>query len=737
MNSTAPNYILRSKERCAEIGMDPDVIPYPKTVLSEEEFLERREEYQEILDVVRFFSDKLLHSLEGTPVLVSVADSQGYLLEIEGDATIKSMIDEFGIAPGSRFTQDETGTNVISLSLQQPEAISLIGTDHYHTFLHEVACYGASFHYIDDDDLLGSLSIMMPIPFKNHLFLTMITQVVDSIERELLLRKRNRQLDIMNQIMLDRTQNGIVITDAKGKTLEFNSFAEELSGFTKDEVIGEDIRMSQITGQYFERVLDQEEIITNEVLPFANQNNEFLVCLFDAQPMYENGKMIGAFGEFRDISEQYSLQKKYNYLAYHDDLTELPNRRYFMEEMETTIRGIDDGVDDNAALVFIDLDRFKIINDNFGHSKGDKLLVDVSRRLEECVGPQDFVARMGGDEFIVLLKNFTENHYVTTIAERFLEKLNAPFLIENNEFHTTASIGIVYYPDTPITAETFMVYADNAMYEAKEQGKNTYVIYNEGLLDETIKEYKLEADLRNAIEHEEFVLYYQPQINNRTGKLSGMEALIRWQHPELGLLPPGAFIRLAEQNGLITQIGEWVVQEACRQQREWKDEGRELVRISVNLSTQQFLNRNLTGFIEQTLKKYDGSPEWLGVEITEYMAMEYEQSVKVLEELKELGIGISIDDFGTGYSSLNHLKNFEIDYIKIDKSFIQEVTGDHNDAVIVEAIITLAHNLDMDIIAEGVETSEQLDFLVQHECDVSQGYFFSKPLPPSEIIDKW
>lgn len=737
MNSTAPNYILRSKERCAEIGMDPDVIPYPKTVLSEEEFLERREEYQEILDVVRFFSDKLLHSLEGTPVLVSVADSQGYLLEIEGDATIKSMIDEFGIAPGSRFTQDETGTNVISLSLQQPEAISLIGTDHYHTFLHEVACYGASFHYIDDDDLLGSLSIMMPIPFKNHLFLTMITQVVDSIERELLLRKRNRQLDIMNQIMLDRTQNGIVITDAKGKTLEFNSFAEELSGFTKDEVIGEDIRMSQITGQYFERVLDQEEIITNEVLPFANQNNEFLVCLFDAQPMYENGKMIGAFGQFRDISEQYSLQKKYNYLAYHDDLTELPNRRYFMEEMETTIRGIDDGVDDNAALVFIDLDRFKIINDNFGHSKGDKLLVDVSRRLEECVGPQDFVARMGGDEFIVLLKNFTENHYVTTIAERFLEKLNAPFLIENNEFHTTASIGIVYYPDTPITAETFMVYADNAMYEAKEQGKNTYVIYNEGLLDETIKEYKLEADLRNAIEHEEFVLYYQPQINNRTGKLSGMEALIRWQHPELGLLPPGAFIRLAEQNGLITQIGEWVVQEACRQQREWKDEGRELVRISVNLSTQQFLNRNLTGFIEQTLKKYDGSPEWLGVEITEYMAMEYEQSVKVLEELKELGIGISIDDFGTGYSSLNHLKNFEIDYIKIDKSFIQEVTGDHNDAVIVEAIITLAHNLDMDIIAEGVETSEQLDFLVQHECDVSQGYFFSKPLPPSEIIDKW
>ncbi|SDJ24986.1 EAL domain-containing protein [Salimicrobium halophilum] len=737
MTYTTPHYITRSNERCSEIGMDPHSIPYPKTVLSEVELGNRRQEYQEILDVVRFFFDKLLHSLKGTPILVGVADAEGYLLEIEGDATIKSMIDQFGIAPGSRFSQDDTGTNVISLSLEQKEAISLVGTDHYHTFLHEVACYGASFHYIDEDDLLGSLSIMMPIHFKNELFLTMITQVVDSIERELLLRKRNRQLNIMNQIMLDRTQNGIVITDEEGKTLEFNKFAEQLSGFKKEEVLGQDIRVSPITGKYFESVLEEEKIITNEVLPFSNQNDEFLVCLFDAQPMYEKGRMIGAFGQFRDISEQYSLQKKYNYLAFHDDLTELPNRRYFMEEMETVIQEIDEGKNISASLIFIDLDRFKIINDNFGHSNGDRLLVEVSRRLKDCVGPEDFVARMGGDEFIILMKNFQQDSYATSIAERFLQKLHDPFLVEGNEFHTTASVGIVYYPDTPITAETFMVFADNAMYEAKEKGKNTYVVYNEGLLDEAMQEYKLEADLRNAIDHKEFVLHYQPQIDNQTGELAGLEALIRWEHPKLGLLPPGAFIRLAEQNGLITQIGEWVIEEACRQQREWHDQGRKNVTVSVNLSTQQFLNRNLTNFIEQTLQSHGGSPDWLGVEITEYMAMEYEQSVQVLEELKALGVGLSIDDFGTGYSSLNHLKNFQIDFIKIDKSFIQEVTGDHNDAIIVEAIITLAHNLEMKIIAEGVETADQLGFLAHHHCDISQGYLFSRPLPPKEITKEW
>ena len=278
-----------------------------------------------------------------------------------------------------------------------------------------------------------------------------------------------------------------------------------------------------------------------------------------------------------------------------------------------------------------------------------------------------------------------------------------------------------------------MVYADNAMYQAKSQGKNRFVVHTSELLDAMMDEYMLEVDLRRALENNEFVLYYQPQINNDTGKLVGFEALIRWQHPTLGLIPPGKFIKLAEENGLITQIGEWVIDEACTQNKKWHDAGMTPVKMSVNLSTQQFLTGNLIPYMENVLKRTAIDPAYVVVEITEYMAMEYDYSIQVLEQLKALGIGISIDDFGTGYSSFNYLKNFPIDYIKIDKSFVSELMNNEKDAIIVKAIISLAHNLHKEVIAEGVETKEQLDFLKTHQCDISQGYFFSKPLSSDEI----
>jgi len=718
---------------CKESGMDPNEVSRPKNFLSEVEFEEKRKSYSEILSVVSFFSNKLLNSLKGTPILVVVSDANGYLLEIEGDETIKSTIEQFGIRLSSLFTQEDTGTNVISLSLQQKHPITLIGEQHYHTFLHDIACYGTAFHYTDDNNLLGSVSIMMPISFQNPLFLTMLTQAVDSIERELLLRKQNKKLNIMNQIMLSRTRNGIVVTDEFGITTEFNDFAQKISNKSRESVVGRNIYDSSITGDYFKEVLEQGKIFVNEELQFKDGAGNLVVCLFDAQPIYEEDKMIGAFGQFRDISDRYILQEKYNYLAYHDDLTNLPNRRYINREVETIITGIKAGHPRTMALLYIDLDRFKVINDNFGHSYGDELITKVSERLCGCLGEKDILARMGGDEFIFLLTDFSSPNYATKMAEEIINLFHEPFQVGEKELHTTASIGVAIYPDYPLSMEKLMVYADNAMYQAKSQGKNRYVVHTSELLEEMMDEYSLEIDLRRALENNEFVLHYQPQIHNQTGKLVGFEALIRWQHPRLGLLAPGKFIKLAEENGLITQIGEWVINEACSQNKKWQDAGMAPIKVSVNLSTQQFLTRNLITFVEEVLERTALEPQYFVVEITEYMAMEYDYSILVLKQLKSLGIGISIDDFGTGYSSLNYLKNFPIDYIKIDKSFISELMNDPTDAIIVNAIITLAHNLQKEVIAEGVETKEQLDFLKNHQCDITQGFFFSKPLPAEDI----
>ncbi|RYG72057.1 EAL domain-containing protein [Lentibacillus lipolyticus] len=732
-----PHFITESKRLCKENGMDPNVMSRPKTFLTEQELKDKRKSYSEILSVVSFFSHKLLDSLQGTPILVVISDADGFLLDIDGDETIKATTEQLGIILGSQFTQEETGTNVVSLTLQEKRPISLIGTDHYHEMLKGIACYGASFQYQDEDDLLGSVSIMMPFQYQNPLFLTMLSQTVDSIERELLLRKQNRKLNIMNQIMLRRTSNGIVITDEYGITTEFNDYAQKISNNSRESVIGKNICYSLLTGGYFQEVIEHEAVFNNELLQFTNQDGNRVVCLFDAQPIYENGKMIGAFGQFRDISERHLLQEKYNYLAYHDDLTNLPNRRYIKKEIQAHIESIEDGTDKKLAILFLDLDRFKIINDNFGHSHGDDLLREVSKRLSECLGEQDVLARMGGDEFIFLLQDFVSDTYVTQVADDILRKFHEPFQVAGNALHTTASLGIAIYPEFPISPEKFMVYADNAMYQAKSQGKNRYVVYTSELLEDKIEELQLESDLKQALDQNEFVLHYQPQFDNKTGELTAAEALIRWQHPKLGLLYPNKFIKLAEESGMITEIGEWVIKEACAQNKKWQDAGMKPIKVAVNLSTQQFLTKNLVDFMQHVLQQTELDPPYLTVEITENMAIEYDHSLRVLKQLKATGICISIDDFGTGYSSLKYLKDFPIDYLKIDKSFVGEIIDDDNDAIIVKAMISLAHNLNLKVVAEGVETRAQLDFLNEYNCDITQGFLFSKPIPAATFEQQY
>ncbi|MEH7331628.1 ATP-binding protein [Neobacillus drentensis] len=310
MGETEPYYITQSKRFCKELGMDPNDLVSPQRFLTKKELFIKTKAYNEILEVVSYFSTKLLDSLKGTPILISVSDSNGYLLHMAGDETIKSTVDEFGIKIGSLFTQEDTGTNVISLVLQQRHPISLIGKDHYHKFLYEIACYGAPIHYTDEDHLLGSVSIMVPIVFQNPLLLTMLSQVVDSIERELLLRKQNRKLNILNQIMISRTRNGIIVTDEKGTTIEFNDFALKIFNQSSNTVIGKSIYDSVLIGEYFRRVIECGAKYENEVLTFTNENGDDIVCLFDAQPIYEEERLIGGFGQFRDITDRYLFEEK-------------------------------------------------------------------------------------------------------------------------------------------------------------------------------------------------------------------------------------------------------------------------------------------------------------------------------------------------------------------------------------------------------------------------------------------
>jgi diguanylate cyclase (GGDEF)-like protein/PAS domain S-box-containing protein len=416
------------------------------------------------------------------------------------------------------------------------------------------------------------------------------------------------------------------------------------------------------------------------------------------------------------------------FVAMHDSLTQLPNRMMFNLRLEHALQhAARQGT--RLAVMFIDLDRFKIINDTLGHESGDLLLREVAQRVTDSLRAGDMVARLGGDEFVVLLEDVPDAANVATVAEKLIDALTESFDITGREVHVTASIGICSYPTDAPDIPSLMRFADIAMYRAKEQGRNTFQFYSDHFNVHSVERLTLESQLRGALARDELVLHYQPVLEAKTGRISGMEALVRWQHPETGLLEPGKFIGIAEETGLIVPIGEWVLATACTQQRNWLEQGLPPVRVAVNLSPRQFMHRHLIDDVMKVLAETKCDTRYLELEITEGTVMHNAQhAVSLLARLKEMGIRIAIDDFGTGYSSLAYLKRFPIDSLKIDRSFVCDVPRDAGDTAITQAIIAMAHNLGLKTIAEGVETAEQLDFLRDHGCDELQGYYFSKPL---------
>ena len=456
--------------------------------------------------------------------------------------------------------------------------------------------------------------------------------------------------------------------------------------------------------------------------------------VYDGFIITDNGVYAG-MGTVYDLLQAITQRKQahLSYLAYHDALTGLPNRQSLIERLQQACsRAQRNGR--MVAMLFLDLDRFKLINDTFGHAAGDRLLKSVADRLAACVRGADTVARLGGDEFTVVLEDIVAGQDAATVAQKILDTLAQPFSLVQQEVFISASIGIALYPSDDNGIDSLFKKTDAAMYYAKEQGRNNYQFYSAEMNASLARKLHMENNLRRALEREELRLHYQPQVDTVSERIVGMEALLRWQHPEMGLVPPAQFIPLAEETGLIMPIGECTLRAACLQTRRWHERGFGPLRVAVNLSAHQFKQKDFPRTVARILGETGLDPGCLELELTESTVMDdVDQAIEILHALNAMGVYLSIDDFGTGYSSLSYLKRLPIDALKIDRSFVRDIGADSDDAAIVTAIIAMAHSLKLKVIAEGVETREQFAFLRKCRCDAMQGYYFSRPVPPEEF----
>ena len=466
-----------------------------------------------------------------------------------------------------------------------------------------------------------------------------------------------------------------------------------------------------------------------------------LVILREHLIQTELTRLLRGVREALDVQQRLQAERKraeerLQFLAYYDALTELPNRALLQDRLVQALAAARRRKE-KVALLFLDLDRFKIINDSLGHSVGDLLLQSVAGRLKGWARHQDTVARLSGDEFLIVLTGTKDMTDAAVAAERLIDTMNTGFVVQGHSLNVTCSIGISVFPDHSLDAETLVKNADAAMYCAKENGRNSFRFFTADLNAQLAERLTLERSLRQALERKEFFLAYQPQMDVATGRVIGLEALLRWQHPDLGLVPPDKFIRIAENSGLIVPIGEWVLRTACAQVRDWGDEGLLSVSVAVNVSVAQFRQEGFCQLVRKVLDETGLAPHQLELELTESLLLSDPRvMLSGLQELREMGIKLSIDDFGTGYSSLSYLRQFPVNKLKIDRSFIRNVTVNPDDAAITATIISMAKSLHLKVIAEGVETEEQMSFLRAQQCDEIQGYYFSKPLPADELAER-
>lgn len=543
---------------------------------------------------------------------------------------------------------------------------------------------------------------------------------------------------------LEVSINGVLITDATQPHMPIiyaNRAFETITGYSAEEVIGRNCRFLQ--GQErdqpgrreLSRAIEQRKEARVVMHNYRKDGSLFWNELYIAPVPNDKGEITHFIGIQSDITEQKHYQDELAYNASHDSLTALPNRTIFEDRLRQS-RDFCDRYERRMAVLFVDLDAFKPINDSLGHLVGDQVLIQVARRLEAAVRPGDSVARLGGDEFIVLLPDLAHEEDVMIVADRIMDQISRPYDVEGIRLQLTASIGITLSDGSIEDPLQLIQQADMAMYKAKQQGRNDYQWFTEDLNQKIFDRLQMRSDLQRAIEKKEFELYYQPQIAVRSGRLCGMEALLRWHHPENGLVPPDEFIPMAESTGQIVALSEWVLVTACRDAKRLQKQGIGGYPVAVNVSPLHFQRAGFIPFVQRALADSGLDPRLLELEVTEGLLLNnIEQAIEMLAQLQALGISIAIDDFGTGFSSLNYLKRLPIDKVKIDKAFIREVISDTRDAAIAQSIIGIAHNLDLKVIAEGVETQSQQAFLRKHNCDELQGYLFARPMPFKNFVE--
>ncbi|CAN1604684.1 diguanylate cyclase [Pseudomonas mediterranea] len=553
-------------------------------------------------------------------------------------------------------------------------------------------------------------------------------------------QQRRAEKDLrMAATVFEHSTSAILITDPAGYIVQANEAFSRVSGYAVSQVLDQLPSMLTVDDQqeahlrYVLKQLQQHSSWEGEVWLKRRNGEHYPAWVGITAVLDDEGDLASYVCFFSDISERKASEQRIHRLAYYDALTHLPNRTLFQDRLHTALQSAE-RQKNWVVLMFLDLDRFKPINDSLGHAAGDRMLKDMATRLLGCVTDDDTVARMGGDEFTLLLEPRSSREMALnraiTVAEQILASLVRPFVLEGREFFVTASIGIALSPQDGNELSQLMKNADTAMYHAKERGKNNFQFYQADMNASALERLELESDLRHALEQNEFVLYYQPQFSGDGKRLTGAEALLRWRHPRRGLVPPGDFIPVLEELGLVVDVGDWVIDEACRQLKTWHQAKVRVPKVSVNISARQFSDGQLGTRIANILRSTGLSPACLELELTESILMrEVSEAMQILAGLKNLGLSIAVDDFGTGYSSLNYLKQFPIDVLKIDRTFVDGLPSGEQDAQIARAIIAMAHSLNLAVIAEGVETHEQLDFLREHGCDEVQGYLFGRPMP--------
>lgn len=580
-------------------------------------------------------------------------------------------------------------------------------------------------------------------------------------EARLLLRERDEMVMVVRDItqrkqqeselrlwakVFEGSNEAILITDAKLRIVLVNKTYEKMMGFTEEEVLGVDTAKvgAQLHSHGFFRnlvsVLKERGYWQGELINRRKNGERFPTWYSISQVLNADGQPENYIAIFSDISERKKSRERIDFLAHHDSLTELPNRALLNDRLEMAINTAKRR-SEKVGILFIDLDRFKNINDSLGHSAGDQILRQTATRLTGAVRNDDTVARLGGDEFVVLLPRVRDERSLAEVAIKLREELLKPYTLEDMPLHLSPSIGIAVYPDDGDTPSTLIKNADAAMYLAKEKGRNNYQFYTPILNARTLDRLKLEYDLRLALDQGQFELHYQPQIDARTKHVYGAEALVRWRHPERGLVPPNHFIPIAEEIGLIIQLGAWVIAEAARQVKYWQESGFGDLVVSVNISALQFHQAGFLNEVQGLLEKAGTAPSSLELELTESMLMaDMEVSIQVLQAFRDQGYRIAIDDFGTGFSCLNYLRRLPVNILKIDQSFVRDMQTDGASLAIVSSIIRLADSLGMETIAEGVETAEELAILHGQGCHLMQGYHFSKPLPATDFelwLKRW